>query len=391
MKVAIISTMNLPTPAVRGGAVETLTTYIVEENEKKQKLDIDLYTIYDYKINVDKYKSTKIIQIKINIIEKLFQKIIKFKNRILKKKATYNILYTKTVKLIKKQKYDKIIIENNMFVYDLIKDTVKTDLIYHMHNDFNGWDKTEENYRNIAKTASKILVVSQYIKNRVNNVEKTDKVEVLYNAIDTDIYNSNAAINCREKYNINDDDIVIGYCGRITKEKGILELIKSIKKLNTNKNIKLLIVGSQWYDILKEDSYMLELKKEIKEIEDKVIFTGYIQQKNMPSIYKMIDILVIPSIWEEPFGCVAIEGMAMGKPLIVAKSGALPEIVKKEYGDIIEKNLHFIENMSKSIEKLVENDKIRMEYGKNAKNEFESNVNYHKEQYFENFYKYITE
>ena len=391
MKIAIVSTMNLPTPAVRGGAVETLTTYIVEENEKKQKLDIDLYTMYDYKIDVDKYKNTKIIQIKINIIEKFFQKIINFKNRILKKKATYNILYTKTVKLIKKQKYDKIIIENNMFVYDLIKDTVKTDLIYHMHNDFNKWDKTEENYKKVAKTASKILVVSEYIKNRVNNVEKTDKVEVLYNAIDTDIYNSNAAINCREKYNINDDDIVIGYCGRIAKEKGILELVKAIKKVNTKKNIKLLIVGSQWYDALKEDRYMLELKKEIKEIEDKVIFTGFIQQENMPSIYKMIDILVIPSIVEEAFGCVAIEGMAMETPLIVAKSGGLPEIVKKDYGDIIEKNSQFIDNMAKSIERLVENDKIRIEYGKNAKKEFDSNVNYHKDQYFENFYKYITE
>lgn len=391
MKIAIVSTMNLPTPAVRGGAVETLTTYIVEENEKKQKLDIDLYTMYDYKIDVEKYKNTKIIQIKINIIEKLFQKIINFKNRILKKKSTYNILYTKTVKLIIKQKYDKIIIENNMFVYDLIKDAVKTDLIYHMHNDFNKWDKTEENYKKVAKTASKILVVSEYIKNRVNNVEKTDKVDVLYNAIDTDIYNSNAVINCREKYNINDSDIVIGYCGRISKEKGILELVKAVKKVNTNKNIKLLIVGSQWYDELKEDRYMLELKKEIKEIEDKVIFTGYIKQENMPSIYKMIDILVIPSIVEEAFGCVAIEGMAMGKPLIVAKSGGLPEIVKKEYGDIIEKNSQFIDNMAKSIERLVENDKIRMEYGKNAKNEFESNVNYHKEQYFENFYNYITE
>ncbi len=391
MKVAIISTMNLPTPAVRGGAVETLTTYIVEENEKKQKLDIDLYTIYDYKINVDKYKSTKIIQIKINIIEKLFQKIMNCKNIILKKKPNYNILYTKTVKLITKQKYDKIIIENNMFVYDSIKDVVKTDLIYHMHNDFNGWDKTEENYRNIAKTASKILVVSQYIKNRVNNVEKTDKVEVLYNAIDTERYNCNDVINCREKYNINDDDIVIGYCGRIAKEKGILELVKAIKKVNTKKNIKLLIVGSQWYDALKEDRYMLELKKEIKEIEDKVIFTGFIQQENMPSIYKMIDILVIPSIVEEAFGCVAIEGMAMETPLIVAKSGGLPEIVKKDYGDIIEKNSQFIDNMAKSIERLVENDKIRIEYGKNAKKEFDSNVNYHKDQYFENFYKYITE
>lgn len=391
MKVAIVSTMNLPTPAVRGGAVETLTTYIVDENEKKQKLDIDLYTMYDCKIDVDKYKNTKIIQIKINVIEKLFQKIVNFKNRILKKKPIYNILYNKAVKLVTSKKYDKIIIENNMFVYDLIKDKVSAELIYHMHNDFNEWDKTEENYKKIVKTASKILVVSKYIKNRVNNVEKTDKVQVLYNAIDTDIYNTNNVVDLRKEYNINNNDIVVGYCGRIVEEKGILELIKAIKKIKTNKNIKLLIVGSQWYDELKQDKYMLELQKEIKEIENKVIFTGYIKQENMPSIYNIIDILVIPSLCEEAFGCVAIEAMALGKPLIVAKSGGLPEIIKEEYGYIIEKNSQFIDNMAKYIEKLVENDNIRIEYGKNAKKEFESNVNYHKEQYFENFYNYITE
>lgn len=391
MKVAIVSTMNLPTPAVRGGAVETLTTYIVEENEKKAKINIDLYTMYDCKIDVNKYKNTKIIQIKTNIIEKLLQKIMNFKNIILKKKPTYNILCSKTAKLVKSKKYDKIIIENNMFVYDLIKDKVNAELIYHMHNDFNEWDKTEENYKKIVKTASKILVVSKYIKNRVNNVEKTDKVQVLYNAIDTDIYNTNNVVDLRKEYNINNNDIVVGYCGRIAEEKGILELIKAIKKIKTNKNIKLLIVGSQWYDELKQDKYMLELQKEIKEIENKVIFTGYIKQENMPSIYNIIDILVIPSLCEEAFGCVAIEAMALGKPLIVAKSGGLPEIIKEEYGYIIEKNSQFIDNMAKYIEKLVENDNIRIEYGKNAKEEFESNVNYHKEQYFENFYNYITE
>lgn len=392
MKIAILSTMNLPTPAVKGGAVETLTTHLIDENEKTSKFNIDLYTIYDKDINVNKYKNTKIIQIKKNHIEKLFQKIINLKNRLQGKKPCYNILYTKLMKLVIKQQYDKIVVENNMFIYNLlIQKKVDTKLIYHMHNDFNEWDKTEENYKNIANTAFKILVVSEYIKKRVNSVANTNKVEVLYNAIDRELYNINKTINLREKYNINDDDIVIGYSGRITKEKGILELAKAFKKVNTKKNMKLLIVGSQWYSELNQDEYVKKLKEEIKEIKDEVIFSGYINQEDMPQMYNMMDILVIPSMWEEPFGCVAIEGMALGKPLIVSKSGALSEIVKEKYGYIIEKDINFIDNIAKSIETLVNNDNIREEYGKNAKIEFENNKNYHKENYFNNFVKLIED
>lgn len=392
MKIAILSTMNLPTPAVKGGAVETLTTHLIDENEKTSKFNIDLYTIYDKDINVNKYKNTKIIQIKKNYIEKLFQKIINLKNRLQGKKPCYNILYTKLMKLVLKQQYDKIVVENNMFIYNLlIQKKVDTKLIYHMHNDFNEWDKTEENYKKIANTAFKILVVSEYIKKRVNSVANTNKVEVLYNAIDRELYNINKTINLRQKYNINDDDIVIGYSGRITKEKGILELAKAFKKVNTKKNIKLLIVGSQWYSELNQDEYVKKLKEEINEIKDKVIFSGYINQEDMPQMYNMMDILVIPSMWEEAFGCVAIEGMALGKPLIVSKSGALSEIVKEKYGYIIERDINFIDNIAKSIETLVNNDNIREEYGKNAKIEFENNKNYHKENYFNNFVKLIED
>ena len=389
MKIALVSPMLLPVPAVRGGAVEMLTKYLIYENEKKHKLDIDLYTIYDKKIDINKYKNTKIIQIKRNNAEKLFQKCINLKNRILKKKPKYNILYNKAVKVLKNKTYDKIIIENNMFMYNLICNNVNTELVYHMHNDFNNWDKTKENYKNIAQTASKILVVSNYLKNRVNSIKNTNKVEVLYNAVDNELYNEKNIINLRKKYNINNNDIVIGYSGRITKEKGILELIKAIKKIKTIKNIKLLIIGSQWYGDLKQDKYMEEIQMEMKDIKNRIVFTGYISQENMPSMYNTVDVLVVPSLCEEAFGCVAIEAMAMGKPLIVAKSGALSEIVKENFGYIIEKDSNFVDNMAKAIKKIVDNDDLRKKYGENAKKEFENSINYHKEEYYENFYNYI--
>ncbi len=385
MRIAILSTMNLPTPAVSGGAVEMLTTSLLDENEKNSDLKIDVYTMYDKRINENQYKNTKIIQIKVNHMERLYQKVRNLINRIISKKPIYNILYEKATKLMLKQKYDKIVVENNMFVYNLIKNKTNTELIYHMHNDFNECDKTTENYIGIANTASKIITVSRYIKDRCNSVLKTNKVHVLYNAIDDNLYNPENISDFRNKYNISKNDIVIGYSGRITEEKGILELVKAIKQIKTKKNIKLLIVGSQWYAGLKIDEYMKKIQNEIKEIKDIIIFTGYIHQKQMPNIYSIMDILVIPSLVEEAFGCVTTEGMALGKPLVVTESGALPEIVKEDFGFIIKKNSKLIENMANAIKILIENDNLRKEYGENARKEFEQNKNYHKEQYYKNF------
>ena len=385
MKIAILSTMNLPTPAVAGGAVEMLTTNLLDENEKKSNIKFDVYTMYDERINENQYKNTKIIPIRVNFIERLYQKVRNLLNRIIGKRPVYNILYQKAAKLLLKQKYDKIVVENNMFIYNLIKDKTNTEMIYHMHNDFNESDKTSENYIGIVNSASRIITVSNYIKNRCNNVIKTNKIDVLYNAIDDKLYIPECASTFRDRYNINKDDIVIGYSGRITEEKGILELVKAIKSINTKKSIKLLIVGTQWYSELKRDNYITKIEQEMETIKDKVIFTGYIQYENMPSIYNTMDILVIPTIIEEAFGCVAIEGMAMGKPLVVTKSGALPEIVKENFGFIINKDHKLVENMSKSIKKLVENETLRKGFGEKARIEFIENKNYHKDQYYKNF------
>lgn len=385
MKIAILSTMNLPTPSVRGGAVEMLTTHLLDENEKETGIKFDIYTMYDKRINENQYKNTKIIQIKINCIEKFYQKLRNLINRIISKKPNYNILYQKATKLMLKQKYDKIVIENNMFVYNLIKNKTNTELIYHMHNDFNECDKTPENYVGIANSASKIITVSRYIKDRCNSVKKTNKVYVLYNAIDDNLYDIKNTTDFRNRYNISADDIVIGYSGRITQEKGILELIKAIKHIKTKKSIKLLIVGSQWYSKLKKDKYMQQIQNEMEEIKDIIIFTGYIEQIKMASIYATMDILVIPTMNEEPFGCVTIEGMAKGKPLVVTESGALPEIAKEDFSFIIKKDAKLIENMANAIKILIEDDELRRRYGENARKEFEQNHNYHKEQYYKNF------
>lgn len=383
MKIAVVSTMILPVPAVRGGAVEQLTQYLIEESTKDY--EIDLYTVADKKINGIK-ANTEIIQINVNIFEKLKQKFINFYFKIFKIKKIYNALWKKTAKLVAKRQYDYILVENNMILYEYVyKYNYNEKLIYHMHNDFDKRNKTPQYYKNITSSAYKILTVSEYIKNRCNSIEKTDKVKVLYNCIDTERYNKKISKTFRDKYKIESNDIVVGFAGRLTKEKGILELIKAVKNIKTDKRVKLLIVGSQWYGKIEQNKYFSELLKEIESIKDRVIFTGYIKNEDMPYIYNSMDIIAIPSLCEEAFGCVALEAMAMGIPIVATKSGGLSEIITDKNGFVIEKDEKLIENLTNRLQELIEDDKLRKSICNRTIEEFNRHNEYKKENYFNNF------
>ena len=64
-KLAIISPSILPIPAVRGGAIEQLVTYIVEGNEENHQYDIDLYTMNDPALDEFNYKYTNLVRIRV--------------------------------------------------------------------------------------------------------------------------------------------------------------------------------------------------------------------------------------------------------------------------------------------------------------------------------------
>lgn len=388
-KIALVSPMILPVPAVKGGAVETLTTFIVEENEKKKELEIDLYTIFNPKIKDISFAYTNIISIRTNLLQKFYQKMINAFYKVTGQAKGYHSSWGQVAKQISKKHYDGIVVENNMFLYRLIQKRTKDTLIYHMHNDFNQFDKTPQNCQVIANTAEKIITVSQYIKDSVNKKVKTDKVEVLYNALDLDVFNEKNVVDYRKKYQIAPTDMVVGFVGRITPEKGILELVQALKNVHTEKKVKLVVVGSQWYDSLKEDDYVKRIIEESENIKENIVFTGYMSADQMPSIYAMLDIVVVPSLCQEAFGCVAIESMAMGKPLIVAKSGGLPEIAKENYSFVIPTDENFVKQMTEKLQILIENDEMRIQFGKEAKKEFAQNEQYHKDTYYNRFLKLL--
>ncbi|QQR93467.1 glycosyltransferase [bacterium] len=129
-------------------------------------------------------------------------------------------------------------------------------------------------------------------------------------------------------------DIDLLYIGRIIKPKGVSLAVKLAEKYN----LKLKIVG-KYYSGFGNDNYFEE---EIKPfLSQDIEYLGYISGlKTKSELMARSKCLIMPSIWEEPFGMVMIEAMSVGTPVLGLDSGSIPEVIKNDVsGIVVEKKM----------------------------------------------------
>ena len=186
-----------------------------------------------------------------------------------------------------------------------------------------------------------------------NNFTQSNKLKIIANGssngIDTTFFSPDQVteiekVTLREKLNIQLDDFVFVFVGRIVSDKGINELIKAFSELQAAENnepagIKLLLVGGLENDL---DPLNPETLAEINQNKD-IISVGF--QQDVRSFFAIADALVFPS-YREGFPNVVMQAGAMGLPSIVSDINGCNEIIiEGENGLIIP---------SKNVEKLKE-------------------------------------
>lgn len=184
----------------------------------------------------------------------------------------------------------------------------------------------------LAFKTDKIINISQseYDSALKYKIASHKKMCVIENGIDfskfkdSDKYRSET----RKKFNINEDDIVIGAVGRLSEQKDPMTSIKAFKFVKEKyKNAKLLFVGSgELEDKVKEYA-------EINNLDKDIIITGWVDcvEKYIPAF----DIAILPSKWEG-FGLVIVEYMACDKPIVACNVGGIADIIKdKDNGYLI--------------------------------------------------------
>jgi len=136
------------------------------------------------------------------------------------------------------------------------------------------------------------------------------------------ISSNNLSLNrIKQKYNINRPYIL--FVGTLEPRKNISALLKAfcIAKQKGNFKHSLVITGRKGW--LYDDIF--RIIKELK-IENDVMFTGFIPDEDLPSLYHGADLFVYPSLYEG-FGLPVLEAMACGIPVITSNSSSLPEVV----------------------------------------------------------------
>lgn len=117
--------------------------------------------------------------------------------------------------------------------------------------------------------------------------------------------------------------LVYGFIGTLAHNKGVEFLLSSFSQ--TDINATLLIAGEG------DNKYETELKR-IAQNDCRVQFIGYVE----PSVFfSKVDITIVPSLWEEIFGLVAIESCAYNVPVIATRQGGLREIILEDINGLL--------------------------------------------------------
>lgn len=370
----LIQQLILPIPAVQGGAIETLITDLIEVNEKQKNARFFVISEYDKDASAQKYDNSSIFYFKdgnycgrgknvIRLLYKIFQLWYKVtQNRMARKLHSYRLEYMDFLT------FQYVIIalvyhinfvclegdehERELSVFNNI--VGKEHVFSHIH-----YTRTE----NISarKNIGNSISISEYVKDKwVVDKSIPGRNEVLYNGIDLSVFSQTMMprerYKLRKKYGIKENDFVVLFCGRLLPVKGVEELLDAFDMID-NSQIKLLLVGGHAKSPDSNEAFSIKMLKRASEMKN-VVAVGSVSHDAVWKYYAMSEIQVIPSTWQEGAGLVCIEGMAMGLPLIITKSGGMVEYATEKCSIQIPIDDSIANNIADSIQRLANNSDL---------------------------------
>jgi glycosyltransferase involved in cell wall biosynthesis len=241
----------------------------------------------------------------------------------------------------------------------------KPDIVLSRHMTMTRF-KDDVYHKWLYKHISKIHAVSQQVKEQLVHFIPTSvrpQIELIYLGVDSK--KEIDTLPLKKKYAL-ENEFIIGIIGRIQEGKGqhiVIEAIATLKNLN----IKLFILGEAM-----DDTYIKRLHRMCKEldIEDKVIFTGFI--KDTDAYMQLCDITVLAT-GNETFGLVIIESMANGTPVIATDRGGPLEIIDNDIDGLLYNGK--AEDLSMKISQLYNDNNKKILLSKNSLKKIDKTFN----------------
>lgn len=170
--------------------------------------------------------------------------------------------------------------------------------------------------RRFYQRCDAIVAPSQSMKDILLEQHMNDDIGIWASGVDHDVFTPSArSLEWRRTVGIADDDVVVGFFGRLVLEKGIAVFCDTIDELTRrNTKVRVLVVGDgparNWFATRLPDA----------------IFTGFQSGAALPRALASMDILLNPSV-TETFGIVTLEAMSCGVPVVGADAPGTSSLI----------------------------------------------------------------
>lgn len=214
--------------------------------------------------------------------------------------------------------------------------------------------------RKTIAEADQLLAVSTDLANSIQRLENPrNPIRVVYNGIDLDLFQPILPkADLRRLLRLPEKGIGICFAGRITRDKGVQELMSAFESLSdANPTIWLLIIGG---GPLKE-----ALRLKLNTLNNRVFFAGQVPHDEMVKYLNAADIFVMAS-YKEGASLVVLEAMACGLPVVATSVGIVPELaIGNICGFVIPARETY--PLTSALQGLIRDEELRLRMGKAAR------------------------
>lgn len=206
-------------------------------------------------------------------------------------------------------------------------------------------------WRELSKAGAQIAV-SAFVRRRLHLSHEragadasAAKVIVNQSGVHADVLSceqrSEARVRIRRELGLKDSDVLFLFAGAVRSEKGVIQLAQAFVKLAAEHDNAVLVIagGSKlWVGAHRPNE---AAERQVHAIlaetvtQGRASLLGIVSPATLPSYYAAADVFVLPSMFQETFGLVILEAFAAGIPVIGARSGGIPELVKDDHTGLL--------------------------------------------------------
>ena len=189
-----------------------------------------------------------------------------------------------------------------------------------------GYDVSSWIERTVLQAADAVVAVSRETREDVLRLFEIppERVHVIHNGIDSDFYHPDPGTAALERYGIDPSVPYVLFVGRITRQKGIVHLVRAIQHLDPGIGVVLCAGQPDTTEIGEEMQRGVAAAQAQR---SNVVWIGeMVSREEARQLYSHAAVFCCPSVYE-PFGIINLEAAACETPVVASAVGGIPEVV----------------------------------------------------------------